>query len=179
MFGINSTSDPSISLASCLTYWAFRCRDKNRSPAMGIKTWEYLQSSIQNAAIPSRGIDDYLQNLSKKLIVLCLRPKDLGWIVRPNRVIVRASVTDDGLNFGDVTQLQQDPLLESVAVAGWEELLNSLKPAGIDERNILRVCKTKPTIVATHVRVRFEEDRALGKAESEDDLSIEVHHESI
>lgn len=175
MLGINSTSDPTLSLASSLTYWAFRCRDKGKSPAMGVKTWEYLQSSIRNAAIPSRGIDDYLQNLCTKLVVPCLRPKELTWIVRPDRVVLRATVTESGL--GDMQQLNDDAL-QAIVVAGWEELLDPLRPQGIDERDIVRVCKEKPNIVATHVRVRFEEDRALGKAESEEEI-IEVDHAII
>ncbi len=142
---------------------------------MGVKTWEYLQSSIRNAAIPARGIDDYLQNLCTKLAVPCLRPKDLTWIVRPDRVVLRASVTESGI--GDMQQLDLDSL-RSIAVTGWEELLDSLKPRGIDERDIIRSCKEKPNIIATHVRVRFEEDRALGKAESEEEI-IEVGHEAI
>lgn len=175
MFGINSTSDPQIALASCLTYWAFRCRDKGKSPAMGTKTWEYLQSSICNASIPSRGIDDYLQNLCNKLIVACLRPKELTWIVKPDRVILRAQISDSGL--GEIQQLENDPL-EIILVSGWEDLFNSLKPQGTTERDIVRVCKEKPNIIATHVRVRFEEDRTLGKQETEDDF-IEVNHETI
>ena len=60
MYGIDS-EDSVTALASALSYWVFRCRDKAKSPAMGLKTWEYFQSSIKNAAIPSRNIDDYIE----------------------------------------------------------------------------------------------------------------------
>ena len=80
MYGID-TDDKVTALASALSYWVFRCRDKAKSPAMGLKTWEYFQSSIQNAAIPSRDIDSYLENLCKKLIVSHLNPKEWTRII--------------------------------------------------------------------------------------------------
>jgi len=170
MYGIG-TEDRVTALASALSYWVFRCRDKGKSPAMGLKTWEYFQSSIQNAAIPSRSIDDYIENLAKKLIVAHLNPKEWTRIIAPKQVILRASVNEDG-SMGDIQQIDSDQHLQWL---GWQDILNSLKPEGISDRHILSLCKSKPHIITTFCRVRFESDRALNiPEETENTLDVEA-----
>lgn len=170
MYGIE-TKDKPAALSSALSYWVFRCRDKSKSPAMGLKTWEYFQSSIQNAAIPSRNIDDYIENLSKKLIVNHLNPKEWTRIIAPRQVILRASVNEDG-SMADIQQMDSDQHLQWL---GWQDILNSLKPEGIGDRHILNMCKSKPHVITTFCRVRFECDRALNiPEETENTLDVEV-----
>tara|TARA_R110002126_G_scaffold114384_1_gene252973 strand:- start:1081 stop:1602 length:522 start_codon:yes stop_codon:yes gene_type:complete len=172
MYGIE-TEDKATALASALSYWVFRCRDKGKSPAMGLKTWEYFQSSIQNAAIPSRNIDDYIENLAKKLIVAHLNPKEWTRIIAPKQVILRASVNDDG-SMGDIQQIDSDQHLQWI---GWQDILNSLKPEGIGDRHILNMCKAKPHVITTFCRVRFECDRALNiPEETENTLDVEANN---
>ena len=169
MYGIE-TEDKATALASALSYWVFRCRDKAKSPAMGLKTWEYFQSSIKNAAIPSRDIDDYIEALTNKLIVAHLNPKEWTRIVSPNQVILRASVNLDG-SMGDIQQVDSD---QSLQWLGWQDILNSLKPEGIGDRHILNMCKSKPHIITTFCRVRFECDRALNIPDEPETLDVEV-----
>ena len=145
MYGIE-TEDRVTALAAALSYWAFRCRDKAKSPAMGLKTWEYFQSSIQNAAIPSRNIDDYLENIAKKLIVPHLNPRE--W----TRIIT-----------GQTAQW-----------VGWQDILNSLKSEGISDRHILKMCREKSHIITTFCRVRFESDRAQNIPDESEALDVEV-----
>lgn len=172
MYGIE-TEDKATAIASALSYWVFRCRDKGKSPAMGLKTWEYFQSSIQNAAIPSRSIDDYIENLAKKLIVAHLNPKEWTRIIAPKQVILRASVNDDG-SMGDIQQMDSDQHLQWL---GWQDILNSLKPEGISDRHILNMCKSKPHVITTFCRVRFECDRALNiPEETENTLDVEANN---
>lgn len=135
MYGIQ-TEDEKLALASALSYWIFRCRDKTRSPANGLKTWEYLQSSIINAAIPSRSVNDYIETLTKRLIVPHLNPNE--WM----RIISNGEILDDS------------------HWVGWENILESLKPFGVRERHIIDACREKSHIVATLCRVRHEQDRS-------------------
>ena len=169
MYGIE-TEDKATAIASALSYWVFRCRDKAKSPAMGLKTWEYFQSSIQNAAIPSRSIDDYIENLAKKLIVAHLNPKEWTRIIAPKQVILRASINEDG-SMGDIQQIDSDQHLQWI---GWQDILNSLKPEGIGDRHILNMCKSKPHVITTFCRVRFECDRALNIPDEPETLDVEV-----
>jgi len=81
-FGINHCKDSAYGAAAALTYWVFRCRDKQKSPAMGTKTWTFLESSIQNSAETATCLEDYLQSLSDRLISH-LRPAELTWVVYP------------------------------------------------------------------------------------------------
>ncbi len=170
-YGIE-TENEAVALASAISYWVFRCRDKAKSPAMGLKTWEYFQSSIQNAAIPSRSVDDYIENLSKKLIVAHLNPKEWNRIISPNQVILRASLDPDG-NIGEIQQLESDQHLQWL---GWQDILDSLKPKGIGDRHILNMCKSKPHIITTFCRVRFESDRALNIPDEPETLDVEVNN---
>lgn len=171
MYGIDS-EDSVTALASALSYWVFRCRDKAKSPAMGLKTWEYFQSSIKNAAIPSRNIDDYIEALTNKLIVAHLNPKEWTRIISPNQVILRANVNADG-GLDDIKQIDSD---QSLQWLGWMDILDTLKLQGIGERHILNACRSKPHIITTFCRVRFECDRALNiPEETENTLDVEAN----
>ena len=173
MYGIE-TEDKTTALASALSYWVFRCRDKGKSHAMGLKTWEYFQSSIQNAAIPSRNIDDYIENLAKKLIVAHLNPKEWTRIIAPKQVVLRATVNDDG-SMGDIQQIDSDQNID-LWWLGWNDILAKLKHThGISDRHILNMCKSKPHVITTFCRVRFESDRALNiPEETENTLDVEA-----
>lgn len=162
MFGIK-TEDKTTAIASALTYWVFRCRDRAKTPAMGVKTWEYLQSSITNAAIPARSVDDYLEGLCKKLVVSNLRPKQLSWVVKPSIVILQAEKDSEG-NLGEIKELQSQ---QENTFISWQQLLSDLRREGITDRHIVKLCREKPHIINTYVRVRFEEDKAIGKEEIE------------
>lgn len=170
IYGIPSVNDHPTALASALTYWVFRCRDRSRSPAMGIKTWEYLQSSIKNAAIPARDVDSYLQNLCSRLVVAHLRPAELTWILQPEQVILRVTRNPDG-TLGNIQERESD---QPLVFKGWQDILEELKPQGVTERHVLKLCREKPHIVTTYCRVRFEEDRAVGKDAPVEAEAIEV-----
>lgn len=162
--------DKKIALAAALTYWVFRCRDKGKTPAMGVKTWEYLTSSIKNAAIPAATLEDYIEGLCSKLATTNLRPKELTWILKPNQTIRR--INSDG----EILEIDADQGKEELIFESWVNLLNSLAPQGITARHILNECRQKPHVIATYVRVRYSEDKALGKEEIED---IEVEASAI
>jgi hypothetical protein len=42
-FGIQNAADSAYGLATALSYWVFKCRDRAKSPAMGTKTWTFLE----------------------------------------------------------------------------------------------------------------------------------------
>ena len=150
-----ATEDRITSLAAALSYWVFRCRD-NSSAANGLKTWEYMQSSIQNAATPSRSLSDYLVNLSLKLSVPTLKPNIWRQIVQPNQVVLRAAVSEDG-SLGDLQQFNKD---QALAYQDWEQLIHQWRiEYGITERHVLRVCLNRPQIVTLYVRLKHEEEK--------------------
>lgn len=170
MLGIN-TEDKPIALASALTYWVFRCRDKQRSPANGIKTWEYVQTSIENAAIPSRNLNDYIHYLSKRLVVPTLKPKEWTRLVQPQQVILRAAKAEDG-NVGEIQQIDSD---QSLVWESWEDIIKRWSiQFGITDRAVLRQCLEKSQIVALYVRLKHEEDKALWLNKQEDEDVIDV-----
>jgi len=73
---------------------------------------------------------------------------------------------------GDIQQMDSDQHLHWL---GWQDILNSLKPEGIGDRHILNMCKSKPHVITTYCRVRFECDRALNIPE-ETALDVEVNN---
>jgi hypothetical protein len=165
------TEDRPLALASALTYWTFRCRDKMRSPANGIKTWEYLQSSIENSAIPSRTINDYLVQLSKKLIVPTFYPKEWRRLFDAKQVVLRATKLDDG-GVGDLQQVDSDQHLNWQS---WEPIIKEWSVKyGITERHILKECLTKSQLVALYCRLKHEEDKVLSTYEKDEVETIDV-----
>jgi hypothetical protein len=165
IFGIPQAKDKCYATAVALSYWAFRCRDRSKSPAMGTKTWTYLESSIQNSAQVSTCLEDYLQNLCNKLISH-LRPAELTYILQPEQVIYR--VNKDG---SEIQQRDQD---QDLVFMGWGDLLEAIAPDGFSEWDVLELCRTRASIIQVLCRLRFEEDRALGKADVEDWVEVEV-----
>jgi hypothetical protein len=164
-FGINDARDACYGCASALSYWVFRCRDKNKTPAMGTNTWTYFESSIQNSAEISTTIEDYVQNLSNKL-VSHLRPKDLIWIVQPSEKIVRLN------DVGEVLELNID---QDLSLYSWQNMIKKIEPDGFSEWDVLELCRTKSSIIQVLCRLRFEQDRALGKETVEDFIEVEVN----
>ena len=78
---------------------------------------------------------------------------------------------EDG-SMADIQQMDSDQHLQWL---GWQDILNSLKPEGIGDRHILNMCKSKPHVITTFCRVRFECDRALNiPEETENTLDVEV-----
>ena len=170
MLGIQ-TNDRSIALAAAITYWVFRCRDKQRSPANGIKTWEYLQSSIENAAIPSRNLNDYIQFFCKKLIVPTLNPKEWTKLINPQQVILRATKNEDG-SIGELQQLDKDQIL---IWQGWDEIIKQWNlEFGITDRHILKQCLEKSQIITLYTRVKYEEDKVLWLEKQDNEATIDV-----
>lgn len=157
--------DRAYGLAAALTYWVFRCRDRAKSPAMGTKTWVYLESSIQNSAEVSTSLEDYLQLLSNRLLSH-LRPAELTWIVQPKQRILR--VSDDG---SEIIELNAD---QSLVFQGWRDLLERAEGDGFTEWDVLELCRTRAAIIQVLVRLRFEQDRALGKENPEETIEVEA-----
>jgi len=164
-FGINEARDSCYGAAAALSYWVFRCRDRQKSPSMGTKTWTFLESSIQNSAEISTTIEDYLQHLSNNLIS-SLRPSELVWIVQPNESIVRIN------KIGEIQERNDDQRLN---IYSWQDILELIKPDGFSEWDVLELCRTKASIIQVLVRLRFEVDRALGKDAIEDFIEVEVN----
>jgi len=153
VLGINSTTKPPWIVAISLTYWAFCCRDRSTSPAMGLKTWEYLGSSIKNAAMPAKDLDSYLNFLCSRLVVKSLKPSVLDKVIAPEIVILRQnSVT------GEIMQLDKDQSASN-GLIGWDSVLSYFASSGITAKDILKVCREQPVLLATHIRLKYEEDK--------------------
>jgi len=166
-FGIDQCKDAAYGAAAALTYWVFRCRDKGRSPAMGTKTWTFLESSIQNSAETATCLEDYLQALSDRLISH-LRPAELAWVVKPSQRVLRVSA--DGSTVQEIDADQESVLI------GWRDILEQLKPHGFSEWDVLELCRRKASILQVLVRLRFEDDRLLGKETVEEFIEVEAQN---
>ena len=161
------TRDRLYGVASALSYWTFKCRDRRKSPAMGTKTWTYLESSIRNCAEISSTLEDYLQRLADKLVSQ-LRPVELTKIVQPQQRILR--VNADG---SEIMEMDAD---QALIFTGWLDLIEAIAPDGFTEWDVLELCRTKPGIIQVICRLRFEEDRALGIEEPEEFIEVEVRN---
>lgn len=162
-FGINEARDSCYGAAAALTYWVFRCRDRAKSPAMGLKTWQFLESSIKNSAEVSTTMEDYLQRLSDALISH-LRPKELMWIVQPTEKILRVGVD------GEIQERDSD---QNLSIYSWQSILDAIAMDGYTEWDVLELCRTRASIIQVLCKLRFEVDKALDKEEIEED-SIET-----
>jgi hypothetical protein len=163
-YGIGNARDRLYGLATALTYWVFKCRDRAKSPAMGTKTWTFLESSIQNAAEVSPTIEDYLQRLSTSL-VSHLRPQALTDIVQPQQRILRVNT-----DLSEVQELEGDQ--NSLAFVGWHDLIADIAQDGFSEWDLLELCRTKANVIQVLCRLRFEEDRAIGQDNVEDFIDV-------
>ena len=164
-YGIPQTRDQSYGVAACVTYWAFKCRDRRKSPAMGTKTWTYLESSIRNSAEISSNLEDYLQRLCDKLCSQ-LRPVELTKIINPTQRILRVNE--------DATEIKELPIDQNLVFMGWLDLLADIAPHGFTEWDVLELLRTKAGIIQVLCRLRFEEDRALGMDEPEEFIEVEA-----
>ena len=164
-YGISNAKDRCYGLAAALTYWAFKCRDRVKSPAMGTKTWTFLETSVRNSAEVSTCIEDYLQLLSTALCS-SLRPAELTKIVNPQQRIIRVNA--------DLSEMQELTTDEGIAFVGWHDLLDDIAQDGFTEWDILEVCRTKATIIQVLCRLRFEDDRTLGQDTPDDTLEVEA-----
>ena len=164
-YGMPQTRDQSYGVAACVTYWVFKCRDRKKSPAMGTKTWTYLESSIKNAAEISTNLEDYLQRLCDKLCSQ-LRPVELTKIIKPTQRILRVNE--------DATEIQELETDQNLIFMGWLDLLNDIAPHGFTEWDVLELLRTKSGIIQVLCRLRFEEDRAIGMEEPEEFIEVEA-----
>jgi hypothetical protein len=155
-FGFSNASDSAYGLAAALSYWVFKCRDRAKSPAMGTKTWTFLESTIQNSAEVSTTLEDYLQRLVNALISH-LRPAVLTGIVQPEQRILRVNA--------DLSEIQE---------LTWRDLLQQIAKDGFTEWDVLELCRTRAAIIQVLCRLRFEEDRALGQDTPDDAIDVEV-----
>lgn len=165
LLGMPQCRDRCYGAAAALTYWVFKCRDRGKSPAMGTKTWTYLESSIRNSAEASVTVEEYLQKLSDKLMSH-LRPVELTKILQPQQRIMR-------MNF-DGSELQELDADQALIFEGWQDLLTLIAQDGFNEWDLLELCRAKTTIVQVICRLRFEEDRALGQDAPEETIEVEA-----
>jgi len=157
--------DRCYAMASALTYWAFKCRDRSKSPAMGTKTWTFLESSIQNSAEISSNLEEYLQRLAGRL-VSHLRPSELTKVIQPEQRILRINA--------DGTELQEIDSDQSILFVGWQDLLEAIAPDGYTEWDVLELCRSNASIIQVICRLRFEEDRVLGQDAPDEALEVEA-----
>ena len=169
LYGIPQVEDKKIALSAALSYWVFRCRDKQKSPAMGLKTWEFLQSSIKNSAIPSKSLEDYLENLSTKLVIAHLKPKEFTAIVQPRQRIQRIKEN------GEILELDFDQENNALLFEGWRSIMTALSVEGITDRHVLQTCLKYPHIITTYVRLRHEEDKVIELEEIEEAIEVQVN----
>lgn len=169
IYGITSARNHAYAVAAALSYWVFRCRDRKKSAANGTKTWTFLESSIQNAALPSSTLEGFIQRLSNSLLSQ-LRPQELTHILQPEQVILRASRNSEG-GIADIQEKMGD---ENLAWMSWLDLVEDLKHHNFEEWDVLEICRNQPAIVQVLCRLRFEEDKALGKVDF-----IEVEAENV
>ncbi len=162
-YGIPQTRDRSYGAVAALTYWVFKCRDRRKSPAMGIKTWTFLESSIRNSAEISSTLEDYLQRLCDKLFSQ-LRPVELTKIIQPQQRILRVNL--------DATEIKELPIDQNLVFMGWLDLVADIAPHGFSEWDLLELCRTKAGIIQVLCRLKFEEDRALRMDEPEDAIEV-------
>jgi hypothetical protein len=165
MYGFQ-TKNPKQAIACSLIYWVFLCRNKEKTPAMGLKTWEYLQSTITNSATVALTIPDLLESLCKKMVVDHLNPKILSKIIKPEQSIYRVNK-----DMTEIIELQSDQSKDNLHWIGWESLVESFANIGVTERHIIRECKQYPHVLVALVRLRHEEERAIKlNFDNEEDL---------
>lgn len=152
-------------MAAALSYWVFKCRDRKASPAMGTKTWTFLESSIRNSAEVSTTLEDYLQRLSTSLHSH-LRPAVLTAIIQPQQRILRVNL--------DMSEIQEVESDASLIFVSWRDLLVDVSQDGYTEWDLLELCRTKAGILQVLCRIRFEEDRALGQDAPDESEVIDV-----
>lgn len=174
LFGIPQAPNYKYALAALLTYWVFKCRDRKHSPAMGEKTWTYLQSSIANSAFTATRLETYIANLQKALLTENLRPIELKQILGDdpsNPVVVRLHPET-----GEMIQSDNEAKLIGT---GYRDLIDyALAQEKCKERDILDLLRKEPSVINLFCRARFEEDRVTGLDKMKEDF-IDVELEPV
>lgn len=164
-YGINQARDRLYGASAALTYWVFKSRDRRKSPAMGVKTWTFLESSIQNAAMSASAIEDYLQNLCN-LLQSRLIPEVLVSIVKPEVKLVRFNTETK-----EIIEKNQQNIIYGY---GWGDILIDISSQGFSEWELLELCRQKPAIVQVLCRFRFEEDRETNQDTPNEVIEVEA-----
>lgn len=138
IFGIPGTRDPGVAYATAITYWVFSCRDSHRSRAKGLETWSQLQTCIQNAAIPSRTMQNYIAQLCDRLTVPALYPSRLNKLLANpgNHQTIWIGDAD-----GNEMRLLTAETIKTGVFISPDEILHDLRHQGITERQILSLLK--------------------------------------
>jgi len=122
-YNISQARDRLYGAAAALTYWVFKSRDRRKSPAMGIKTWTFLESSILNAAMSSSTVEDYLQNLCN-LLHSRLIPQVLVSVVEPKIKMMRYDIETEEI---------VEPTKSDIIIYGWSDIITDLNSHGLSE----------------------------------------------
>ena len=170
MYGFH-TSKPEIAIAAAMVYWCYRCRSQ-ASQANGTETWRRTQSIIQNAARPSEDLDSYLEELCRLFAVENLRPAEWRRIVGSGDrvVMLRANRNQDG-TVGDIQEIDSD---QAIAFDTWNELLDYHRPSGLTDDDVIRTAEKYPHVIAAIVRLRRDEDIAVGVEDTIDTINVTV-----
>lgn len=166
-YGISQARDRLYGAAAALTYWVFKSRDRRKSPAMGVKTWTFLESSILNAAMSASTVEDYLQNLCN-LLQSRLIPQVLVSVVEPKIRMMRYNTETEEI-------IEPD---QSIIIYGWGDIINDLAAHGFSEWELLELCRQKPAIIQVLCRFKFEEDKATDQDLPTEIIEVEVASET-
>ena len=166
-----ATNKPEVAIAAALVYWAYKCRS-SATQVNGIKTWERLTNITQNAARPAEDLDGYLEQLCRLMAGNSLRPAVWQSIVQSGdrQVVLRVTKDSEG-RIGDIQEIESD---RALAFESWNELVDHYAPQGLTQDDVIRTAERYPHVVAAMVRLRRDEDLALGQADREADDCIEV-----
>jgi len=159
-YNISQARDRLYGAAAALTYWVFKSRDRRKSPAMGVKTWTFLESSILNASMSSSTVEDYLQNLCN-LLHSRLIPQVLVSVVDPKIKMMRYNTENE--------EIIEPTTKPDTIIYGWGDMITDFNSHGLSEWELLELCRQKPAIIQVLCRFRFEEDKA-----TEQDLPGEI-----
>lgn len=157
LYGIRSCSDPAVAYLSAITYWVFSCRDRNTTPAKGLDKWSFLGSAIEQSAVKSQSVDDYISLLAAKLKAPAPHPARWHKMIaheENERIPVFATRTEFGLS--DI--LEPAPGSPMPAAVSPMDVLQDVLAKGVRERQIIQVAKPvrlggKPFVVVCHCQV--------------------------
>jgi hypothetical protein len=87
--------------------------------------------------------------------------------VQPTEKIVRIN------NIGEIQELDVD---QNLGIYSWQNMIQAIACEGYSEWDVLELLRTKASIIQVLARLRFEQDRALGKETIEENfIEIEVN----
>lgn len=171
MLGMPQCRDSSYAVASALSYWAFVCRDRKKTPSKGYETWTYLGKAIKQSSLSAIALETYLQGLCNKLSAPSLRPAVLTKIVNPEQILMRVPIIDGIAQVQEMQELKQD---QAIALLGWRDLLSIAEKDGFGERRILQLCKTEPNIIEAICRLKHSQLFGEKPNEMQENQFIEV-----